>query len=93
MKSLPPHVEAYRRTDTFTEETVPAGLLRSHSTKPGVWGRIVIEQGGLRYRILEPEVEEVVLRPGVDGVVEPTVPHEVSPIGAVKFFVEFLRSA
>lgn len=91
MKTLPADAEPYKRTATFTEETVPAGLLRAHRTKPGVWGRIVVEQGELRYRILEPTVEQVVLRPGLDGVVEPEVPHEVEPVGAVRFLVEFLR--
>lgn len=32
---LPPGLEPYRRTDTFSEQTVPAGLLRAHSTKVG----------------------------------------------------------
>ena len=35
--------------------------------------------------------EEHVLGPGVEGVVEPEVPHEVEPLGPVRFFVEFLR--
>ena len=78
MKTLPADAAPYRRTATFTEQTVPAGLRRAHRTKPEVWGRIVVEQGELRYRILEPALEETVLRPGQDGVVEPEVPHEVT---------------
>lgn len=91
MKRLPESVVAYRRTPTFTESTVPKGLLRQHATKAGVWGRICVEAGALRYRILEPVREEHMLSPGHDGVVEPAVPHEVEPRGAVRFFVEFLR--
>jgi tellurite resistance-related uncharacterized protein len=89
MKSMPSGVEPYKRTPEFTSETVPAGLRSSHRTKEGVWGRIVVLEGRLRYRILEPAVEEVELSPGVEGVVEPTVPHEVEPLGAVRFYVEF----
>jgi tellurite resistance-related uncharacterized protein len=48
-------------------------------------------EGRLLYRILEPELEELVLAPGQNGVVEPEVLHEVEPIGEVRFFVEFLR--
>ena len=92
MKPLPTNVVAYKRTAEFTEATVPAGLLRSHTTKSGVWGRICVVEGRLRYRILEPVVEEHVLTPGSDGVVEPEVPHEVAPSGPVRFFVEFLRA-
>ena len=91
MKDLPPGLEAYRRTPTFDQDSVPAGLRRAHHTKAGVWGRIVVEEGALLYRILEPEVEEQVLRPGEPGVVEPTIRHEVAPQGPVRFYVEFLR--
>ena len=91
MKRLPTDVEAYRETPEFTQETVPGALLRRHQTKAGVWGRIRVLEGTLRYRILEPALEEHVLEPGRDGVVEPEVPHEVEPLGAVRFRVEFLR--
>ncbi len=91
MKSLPPNVAPYQRTREFTENTLPAGLTRRHDTKAGVWGRICVLEGELTYRILEPEIEEHVLSPGTEGIVEPEVPHEVDPIGAVRFFVEFLR--
>ncbi len=91
MKSLPPNVSAYRRTPEYSESTVPAGLLRRHTTKAGVWGLIQVLEGSLRYRILEPDGEEHVLTPGSPGVVEPDVPHEVEPLGAVRFLVEFHR--
>ncbi len=91
MKTIPADVEPYQRTKEFTEDTVPPGLLRRHDTKAGVWGRICVIEGRLRYRILEPILEEHVLEPGRDGVVEPQVPHEVAPIDGVRFFVEFLR--
>jgi hypothetical protein len=51
----------------------------------------VVLEGELLYRILDPAVEETWLRPGVDGVVEPTVRHEVEAPGPVRFYVEFLR--
>ena len=91
MKSLPEGVKPYQRTKDFTEETVPAGLTSSHRTKAGVWGRICVEEGELLYRILEPAVAEHRLGCGLDGVIEPEVSHEVVPLGAVRFYVEFLR--
>ena len=91
MKSLPENAVAYQSTKEFTQTTVPAGLLRRHNTKAGTWGRIHVLEGELLYRILEPAVEESILAPGHDGVVEPEVFHEVEPQGAVRFFVEFLR--
>lgn len=58
MKELPAQVSTYKRTDNFSEKTIPAGLLKSHNTKAGVWGKIVILKGELRYRILEPQIED-----------------------------------
>lgn len=91
MAILPGDLEAYRQTPIFDETTVPAALLRRHTTKAGVWGRICVLEGELVYRVLEPEVREERLGPGLDGIVEPQVPHEVEPVGRVRFFVEFLR--
>ncbi len=91
MKTLPDDVAAYHQTPEFTESTVPAGLLGAHTTKSGVWGRIRVIEGSLWYRILEPVVEEVLLEPGVDGIVQPGVEHQVETCGPTRFFVEFLR--
>lgn len=90
MKSLPPNVIAYKQTPEFNEATVPNGLLNSHQTKEGVWGKIVILEGQLQYRIIDPE-EIVLLDVNNYGVVEPTVLHDVKPLGRVRFYVEFYR--
>jgi tellurite resistance-related uncharacterized protein len=91
VKPLPADATPYQRTREFSESTVPDALRRRHTTKPGVWGRIRVVEGRLRYRILEPQVEEHVLSADVPGIVEPGVPHQVEPLGAVRFYVEFLR--
>lgn len=88
MPALPEGLEAYRSTKTFDEVTVPKGLRNDHTTKVGTWARIVVEEGRLLYTIGE---ESWVLQPGVVGVVAPTVPHKVTPQGAVRFHVEFLH--
>ena len=91
MSSIPTDCEAYKRTPTFTETTIPAGLLRRHSTKAGVWGKIVVEDGSLLYRALEPQLLEVELTPDAPGVAQPTQAHEVASLGSVRFHVEFYR--
>ena len=98
MKQLPDAAVPYRRTSEFDEQSVPQGLRRAHSTKSGVWGRIRVLEGRLLYRILADDGpgkgsgagEEIELVPGTDGVIEPTVEHQVEPLGRVRFFVEFL---
>lgn len=84
----PEGLVAYKRTPDFTEITVPSGLLRSHSTKAGVWAKIHVLSGRLRFTDLvlgtRHELDE-----GVHAVVYPQSEHEVAPEGAVRFFVEF----
>jgi tellurite resistance-related uncharacterized protein len=91
---LPQDARPYRRTDVFTETTVPKGLLKAHTTKEGAWALIHVLEGRLAYRVTDPRRprSETVLTPEAPaGVVEPTVLHEVEPLGPVRFFVEFHR--
>lgn len=90
MKSLPDNVVAYKKTPEFDENSVPNGLLNNHQTKEGVWGKIVLLEGKLLYTINEPK-EEIYLDANNFGVVEPTVYHQVKPLGKVRFYVEFYR--
>ncbi len=91
MQQMPKQCASYKKTPVFDETTVPAGLLKAHQTKAGTWGKIVILEGQLLYRILEPTLEEIVLEPDHPGVVEPEVLHEVLPLGKVSFYVDFHR--
>jgi tellurite resistance-related uncharacterized protein len=91
MKQLPENVVPYKRTPEFDEGSVPKGLLHAHQTKEGVWAKIVILEGRLQYSINEPENEITILDENIFGVVEPTILHEVKPLGKVRFYVEFYR--
>lgn len=91
MKSLPENVSPYKRTPEFDELTVPKGLLHEHQTKAGVWGKIVVLEGELQYTINEPEPEVMVLNATRAGIVEPTIRHQVKPLGPVRFYVAFYR--
>jgi tellurite resistance-related uncharacterized protein len=89
---LPSGLTPYRRTPTFQTGTVPAGLLANHSTKEGVWARVVVLEGTLPFRFLEPEEEPVLLTPERPGIVEPSRRHRVEPGAGVRFYVEFHRA-
>ena len=91
MLGLPPNLKPYKKTPEFSQDSVPAGLLKSHATKAGTWAKIVILDGELLYRILEPVVEEIILTPQKHGVVAPQTEHEVVPRGDVRFYVEFYK--
>lgn len=91
---LPAGLESYRRTPEFTEADVPAGLLRDHSTKAGVWGLIQVRGGRLRYKVTDPRrlpSERLLTAEAAPGVVEPGIVHQVAPDGAVRFHVQFFR--
>jgi len=86
---LPAGHVPYKRTAEFDQDSIPAGLLRDHSTKAGVWGVIHVVSGRLRYVIEPPLAGELLLDPTRSGVVVPEVLHRVSADGEVRFFVEF----
>ena len=91
MKELPNTVQAYKKTPQFKEDTIPKGILNSHSTKEGTWGLINVLEGELEYIIQSEPEEIIVLTPEKYGVVEPQVLHHVKPLGKVRFFVEFYK--
>jgi tellurite methyltransferase len=90
MPSLPENAQMYKRTKDFTQQTVPAALLLDHTTKAGVWARIVVTSGELEYSFGEPRRTFVLNRERA-GIVQPEVPHQIKPCGDVEFHVEFLR--
>lgn len=87
---LPDSFIPYKKTPIFTEESLPTSLKNDHSTKAGVWAKIIVTEGKLRYRVdtLETDVE---LSLGKSGIVVPEVLHSVVPLGMVRFFVEFYK--
>jgi tellurite resistance-related uncharacterized protein len=91
MKTIPKDLIAYKKTDIFTEQTVPKGLLNDHKTKEGVWGKINILSGTLEYTIHSSPAQIVELSADHPGVVEPEVLHHVKPIDSVRFYVEFYK--
>lgn len=90
-RGLPPGLVAYRRTPIFTEATLPSGLRHRHQTKSGVWALITVVEGQLRFRRLDPPADTM-LDPNAPGIVAPEEPHEVEPLGSVRFFVEFFAA-
>ena len=91
MKSLPENLAPYQKTPEFDESNLPHGLMHNHQTQASVWAKIVVLEGRLQYTIDGPEQEVLVLDEHTHGVVEPTVPHAVKPLGKIRFYVEFYR--
>lgn len=86
---MPEGFQPFKRTPTFTQDSVPEPLLRDHKLGPGVWGKLIIERGVLRYRVGE-QVRE--LSPEQPGTIVSGLAHSVEPVGEVQFFVQFYRA-
>ena len=84
----PDEIRMYKRTPDFDQHSVPRGLQTDHQTRAGVWGRIVIEDGSLRYHVDQKDVHRD-LAAHTAGVIVPQLVHRVEITGDVRFFVEF----
>lgn len=89
--SLPDGLELARTTDEFDERTVPTGLLRNHRVATGVWGRLVVRSGALRFGFGDDD--EIDVAAGESVVIPPDRVHHVAVDGPVRFAVEFHRPA
>jgi tellurite resistance-related uncharacterized protein len=88
---LPADLRVVRATALWDERTMPAGLRRSHRVAPGVWGRLQVRKGQLRFRADTYPPLDVAVAPGTEQAIPPEVEHEVEPLGEVSFLIEFLR--
>jgi tellurite methyltransferase len=91
MPRIPEAAAEYKRTAIFDATTTPAGLRKSHRTKAGVWGQIVVLEGRVLYVIEDQEDAAFILNPDVPGGIAPEAPHHVEPYDDARFFVRFLR--
>lgn len=90
MTALPGTVEKYSQSRAFTETTTPANLQKLHATRPGVWGKLVMESGLMDFE-WEAEATRLSLETGDTVVIPPETPHRVILRGPVSFLVEFYR--
>lgn len=88
---LPTNVEKYAESPEFTEKNVPAKLTSIHNTKAGVWGRLCILDGRLKYIIPGPPLKACIIESGQTGIIRPEEPHRVEIIGFVRFKIEFCK--
>ena len=90
MSALPDTVDKYSQSRVFTETTTPANFQKHHQTRPGVWGKLVMERGAMQFE-WEGDEAALSLAAGDTVVIPPETPHRVILDGPVRFFVEFYR--
>lgn len=86
--AMPEAAREYKRTASFDEKTLPSALGTAHRTKPGTWGRIVVEAGEVEYHV---RGRVHVLAPGAPGLIEPERLHRLAVRGPFLLHVEFWR--
>lgn len=93
---LPHSVVCYKKTPEWTQDTMPAGFKKAHSTAAGVWARVNIVGGSCDF-VFEAgggsgsdEEIRLHLTAGETLIVPPRVKHHVEPdAGGLLFFLEF----
>lgn len=89
---LPAGLELVRTTPRFDEETVPAALLAAHRIAAGVWGRLVVHAGSLRFEFDDDPRSAHRVEAGMVQVIPPQRPHHLVVDEPVVFAVEFHRA-
>lgn len=87
----PDGVHLVRATPEFDERSVPDGLLRAHRIADGVWGRLRVRTGALRFVFEDEGDDGRLVQAGGEQIIPPATPHHVEIIGPVAFVVEFHR--
>ncbi|MEM7173114.1 MAG: DUF1971 domain-containing protein [Pseudomonadota bacterium] len=88
--TLPPEVTQYKRTNSFNADTVPKGFLNEHSTRAGIWGRLVVGQGSVAFQD-QVSNERRTVNAGEFQVIVPQAVHFIEPSKDAEFFVEFYK--
>ncbi len=91
--TIPEGLVLVRVTDVFDNESVPAGLLRAHRVADGVWGRLVVRDGSVRFVFEDDPDGAVSVAKGEAVAIPPGRHHHVELDGRCAFVVEFYRQA
>ncbi|HWE57264.1 MAG TPA: DUF3565 domain-containing protein [Acidimicrobiales bacterium] len=88
---MPDAVRPVRTTDIWDQDSLPAGLRRAHRVAASTWGRIIVHEGVLRFAAGTDPPIEADLVAGASQPIPPEVEHQVTPLGDVRFQIEFLK--
>ena len=84
MSGLPDNVSLFRDLGELDEISIPAGLLKDHSLKEGVWGRLEMLAGSLRFVWAAGEPSGRILSAGDTMIIPPTKLHHLELDGDFK---------
>ncbi|MDZ7737010.1 MAG: DUF3565 domain-containing protein [Gammaproteobacteria bacterium] len=90
-REMPETASCYQSTPVFSEKTLPAALLKQHTTATGTWARVIVTAGEIGCRIHEPVNQHFQVTPAHPGIIPPEITHCLEPRGAVELYIEFYR--
>ena len=86
-RELPQHARLWDISAHYNERTIPRELIHAHTPPPGMWSRIVVEEGKLQARIAG---VAVAVTPAQPAIVPPDAECAVeAPHRPVRFYVEY----
>ena len=84
---LPQHAQLWDISAHYNERTVPRQLIHAHTPPPGMWARIVVEEGELQTMVAGTAVAATPERP---AIIPPDTECAVeAPHSPVRFYVEY----
>ncbi len=90
---MPEELVHDRTTAEWSADTVPRAIRRDHKVASGVWGRVRVLEGSIRFGFADGRGGEAgtdgVLEVGVDQPIPPDRPHHLEVVGPVKVVVDF----
>ncbi len=81
-----------RSSPVWDEQTIPAGLRRSHRMAGGTWGELQVIEGRMRFVMASEPVLDVVVRTDSAQAIPPEVAHRVEPLGPVRFSITYFTT-
>lgn len=86
---LPDQMELVQRTDECTHEDAPEELIAGLATKPGIWTRILIQEGQLVCHVGEPFSCQLIGTPLQEVLIPPEVLYSIEPNPPLRFYLEY----
>ncbi len=84
---LPDRFIARDRTPIFTEASLPPRLRQGHKASVGVWARVVVIAGRLRYRVDSLSIDKALSSPEAENI-PPEVVFSLEPLGEARFYLD-----
>ncbi len=89
--TMPEGLSLVRTTPEFTAVSTPGGLRSAHEVADGVWGRLRVRTGSVRFVFEDAPDDAVIVTAGGSVDIPPQRPHHVEPADDALFVVEFHR--